>query len=272
MTAYNSYLKADVLHSLQEPVTEHEGELSFLAVCQVQELYFGLISTELRFTARHLRAGEVAGAAAALRRVGGHFAGLNASWKSLEWMTVGDFLPIKAGLGSVHGKSSSLQSWKYRELVFLLGIRPAALADPVASMPDEHSALLTTLREPSVYDDVLALLSRRGLSIPDSVLRRDPSAQHEPHPDVARAWSTVFYGGDPALVDLRFCGEALMKVAEGYAEYKHLHLVATRRSFGHRPGYYGTSGLDWLAETAIEVPFAELWSMEPEAVAASPAS
>lgn len=272
MTAYNSYLKTDVLHSLQEPVTEHEGELSFLAVCQVQELYFGLIGTELRFAAQHLRAGEVTGATAALRRVGDHFTALNASWASLEWMTVGDFLPIKNGLGSIHGKSSSLQSWKYRELVFLLGLRPHELAEPVSSMPDEHSALLKTLREPSVYDDVLALLSRRGLPIPDSVLRRDPSTQHEPHPAVVRAWTTVFYGGDPATADLRACGEALMKVAEGYAGYKHLHLVATRRSFGHRAGYYGASGLDWLVATAVEVPFAELWSMEPEAAGAAPGS
>ncbi|QRP47107.1 tryptophan 2,3-dioxygenase family protein [Amycolatopsis sp. FDAARGOS 1241] len=264
MSAYNSYLKADVLHSLQEPVTDTEGERSFLVVCQVQELYFCLIATELRFAAQHLRAGETPGAAAALRRAADHFVGLNASWKSLEWMTVGDFLPIKAGLGSTHGKSSSLQSWKYRELVFLLGIRPPELAEPVSSMPDEHSSLLTTLREPSVYDEILALLGRRGLSIPDSVRDRDPTAQHEPHPDVARAWTTVFYGGDPGLVDLRFCGEALMHVAEGYAEYKHLHLVATRRSFGHRPGYYGTSGLGWLAETVTEVPFPELWSMTPE--------
>ncbi|WP_326835252.1 tryptophan 2,3-dioxygenase family protein [Amycolatopsis rhabdoformis] len=264
MTAYNSYLRTDVLHTLQEPVTDEEGERSFLAVCQVQELYFCLIGTELRFAAQHLRKGETPAAAAALRRAADHFLGLNASWKSLEWMTVGDFLPIKNGLGAAHGKSSSLQSWKYRDLVFLLGIRPHELADPVASMPDQHSALLATLGEPSVYDDVVALLARRGLSIPDAVLRRDPSTQHEPHPDVARAWTTVFYGGDPALADLRFCGEALMRIAEGYAEYKHLHLVATRRTFGHRPGYYGTSGLGWLAETVAEVPFPELWSLDPE--------
>ncbi|MEU4673651.1 hypothetical protein AB0F91_38285 [Amycolatopsis sp. NPDC023774] len=127
MTAYNSYLKTEVLHTLQEPATDVEGERSFLAVCQVQELCF------------------------------------------------------KNGLGSVHGKSSSVQSWKYRDLVFPLGVRPHELADPVASMPDQHSALLETLREPSVYDDVVALPGRRGLSISDEVLHRDPSTQHEPH-------------------------------------------------------------------------------------------
>jgi tryptophan 2,3-dioxygenase len=265
MSAYNSYLKADVLHSLQEPVTDTEGERSFLVVCQVQELYFGLVVAELRFATQHLRDGEVAAAVTALRRAADHFTGLNASWKSLEWMSVGDFLPIKAGLGATHGKSSSLQSWKYRELVFLLGIRPPELADPVATMPAEHKALLDTLGEPSIYDDVLALLSRRGLPIPDVVLRRDPQVHHQSHPDIERVWTTVFYGGDPALADLRSCGEALMRIAEGYAEYKHLHLVATRRTFGHRPGYYGTSGLGWLAETATEVPFTELWGMAPEA-------
>ncbi|WIX83706.1 NAD(P)H-dependent oxidoreductase [Amycolatopsis carbonis] len=82
----------------------------------------------------------------------------------------------------------------------------------------------------------MALPGRRGLSISDEILHRDPSTQHEPHPDVVRAWTTVVSGGDPALVDLRFCGRALTRIAEGYAEYKHLHLVATTRSFGHRHG------------------------------------
>lgn len=42
MTAYTDYLRAEELHSLQHPVSGTEGELSFLVVCQVQELYFAL--------------------------------------------------------------------------------------------------------------------------------------------------------------------------------------------------------------------------------------
>ncbi|MEV0183209.1 tryptophan 2,3-dioxygenase family protein [Streptomyces sp. NPDC050625] len=265
MSAYNAYLKADVLHSLQEPVTDTEGEQSFLVICQVQELYFSLICSELQFAAQHLRGDDVPAATASLRRAADHWGGLNASWRSLEWMTAGDFLPIKAGLGSTYGKSSSLQSWKFRELVIRLGIKQPELAHPVASMTSEHARLLEILKSPSVYDEVLAVLHRRGLAIPDRILNGEPETQHEAHPDVARAWTAVFYGGDTRLADLRACGEELMRVAEGYGQYEHLHLVATRRTFGHRPAYYGTSGLDWLSEQARKIPFPDLWLMEPEA-------
>ncbi|MBU3067211.1 hypothetical protein KO481_37540 [Nocardia sp. NEAU-G5] len=58
-TAYNSYLHTSELHSLQDCLTSAEGERSFLVVCQVQELYFGLIGHDLEVAAAHLHGGEV---------------------------------------------------------------------------------------------------------------------------------------------------------------------------------------------------------------------
>ncbi|HEX2772039.1 MAG TPA: tryptophan 2,3-dioxygenase, partial [Micromonosporaceae bacterium] len=45
---YDVYVRASTLHSLQQPLTEDPGEMSFLMVSQIMELYFGLICVELR--------------------------------------------------------------------------------------------------------------------------------------------------------------------------------------------------------------------------------
>jgi tryptophan 2,3-dioxygenase len=36
--------------------------------------------------------------------------------------------------------------------------------------------------------------------------------------------------------------------------------MATRRTFGMRPAYFGTEGVAWLQPTLDEIPFPELWS------------
>ena len=89
-TAYNAYLRTDTLHTLQTPVTQDEGERSFLVVCQIHELYFALISHDISAATEHLRRDELTSAAASLHRASLHFTGLNASWRSLSWMLPAD--------------------------------------------------------------------------------------------------------------------------------------------------------------------------------------
>lgn len=263
-TPYDSYIRASALHSLQETLTRTEGEMPFLLTCQIQELYYNLIGHELKVASSHLFKDAVADATDALRRVADHFTGLNASWHSLARMTVRDFLPIKEAMTVNLGKSSSLQSWKYRELVYLLGIKDAELAEPIASMTAEYEKLLETLRAPSVYDASLGVLHRSGLAIPGDVIERDTSVRHQPRPEIEVAWGHVY--GEDRYREQRALGDALFAVGDGYATYKHLHLLATRRAFGMRPGYYGKSGSEWLSATVQELPFPELWSLRlPEA-------
>jgi tryptophan 2,3-dioxygenase len=241
-TAYDEYLHATELHALQHPLSETSGEMSFLVVCQIQELYFGLVRHDLDEVRRHLDDDDPGAATAVLRRVSGHFAGLNASWRSLAWMTPADFQPIKQAMGATYGRSSSLQSWTYRHMVYLLGLKDAALAEPLADADAQHAELLAALAEPSVYDAALGLLARAGHAV------SDPS-------DVERAWGQVQGSPLGALAD------AMFDVAEGFVDYKHHHLVATRRTLGGRAGYYGTSGVEWLRKAVDDVPFPQLWSL-----------
>jgi tryptophan 2,3-dioxygenase len=259
-TPYDSYLRTSTLHTLQECLTSTEGELSFLMVSQIQELYFSLIGHDLAIATTHLQNGAADRATASLRRVAAHFKGLNASWESLSWMGVADFLPIKEALSQRFGKSSSVQSWKYRTLVYRLGIKQALLADAVSTMPEQYDELMHVLRSPSVYDETLGVLHRRGLPVPDDVLNRDVSLVHPPRPEIERVWGTVYSHAD-TYADLAALGDALLATAEGFAEYKYKHLLATRRTFGNRPGHYGEPGVKWLEATLRDLPFPELWSV-----------
>ena len=256
-TAYNDYLRPEVLHSLQREVTELDGERSFIVVCQVQELYFGLIVHELRKAIERLRADDAEKAIAALRRAGGHFTGLNATWASLEWMLPADFNTIKQGMSAVHGRSSSLQSWMFREMLHLMGIRDEQLIEPLKDMPAQHAQLAESFNEPGVYDEVLDACRRAGLEVPPRTAPIDVVDE-----TVASFWGLHLNGDGqvgPAAV-ARDLATALLSVAEGLAAYRHLHYVATLRTLGSRPAYYGVSGVDWLKPTLTQMAFPDLWA------------
>jgi tryptophan 2,3-dioxygenase len=254
-SAYNAYLKADVLHSLQQPVTDDEGERSFLVICQIQELYFSLISHDIGCAIVHLRNDRSREAIGSLDRAGSHFTGLCATWRSLAWMLPADFKAIKIGMTEIYGTSTSLQSWKYRELLFRLGLKDEGLVEELSCMPAEYDQLQLAYDDPSVYEEALAMARRRGNDLPDVISPGGDEA-------VIRFWSDVFARRHPRDVDLVELGRAFLAIAEGLAEYKHLHYMAVLRTLGTRPGYYGKSGAAWLEETLRQVAFPELWATQ----------
>ena len=110
--------------------------------------------------------------------------------------------------------------------------------------------------EPSLYDDVLAFLSRRGFKIPAEVLRRNPSKTYASDPEVEKVWAAA-YETDPAV---KMLGDAMADIAEEFTTWKYRHLMATRRTIGNRSAYFGTPAVSWLLPTLEEIPFPELFS------------
>jgi tryptophan 2,3-dioxygenase len=259
-TAYNAYLKTDSLHSLQVQVTQNEGERSFLVVCQIQELYFALISHDIGAASDHLRKDALRDATGSLQRAASHFPGLNASWRSLAWMLPADFAAIKLAMTKVHGKSTSLQSWKYREMLFRLGLKDASLADEVVTMPEQYAELRRALDAPSVYEEALAMARRRGHDLPETNAAPATDGARPLDPDVVSFWTSVFLSKEPEHSELLALAHALIAVAEGLAEYKYLHFLTTSRTLGARPAHFGVSGRAWLTPTLTVMPFPELWA------------
>ncbi|MEU6645617.1 tryptophan 2,3-dioxygenase family protein [Saccharomonospora sp. NPDC046836] len=252
---YDDYVHASTLHSLQQPLSDDAGEMSFLVISQVMELYFGLIHFELRQLQERLRAGDVWGALAPVRRAVLHLEGLGAGWRTLSWMTPGDFNRFRTLLG----EGSGFQSAMYRHLEFRLGLKTPSLIRPFRRDPGVHAALSATLAEPSVWDDVLALLAREGHDIPVELLDRDFTAEYQPHPAVEAAWVRIYRDTGPDNLP-RQLGEGLTDLAEQFGEWRYRHLRAVARTMGAKVGTGGSSGMGWLRRTMERPVFPELFS------------
>ncbi|WP_166347233.1 tryptophan 2,3-dioxygenase [Phytoactinopolyspora limicola] len=252
---YDAYVHASTLHSLQQTMTDDPGEMSFLMISQVMELYFKLICFELRAAQGELRSDRTWNAAAALDRATRHLASLTASWQSLTWMSPVDFNRFRDMLG----EGSGFQSAMYRHLEFLLGLKTASLVRPFKRQPDVHAELTETLEQPSVWDDTIALLARQGHDIPAEHVDRDVTADYQPHPAVEAAWVAIYQDDTPGQ-PLRMLGESLTEVAEQFNEWRHQHLRAVHRTMGAKAGSGGSDGLRWLERSLARPVFPELWS------------
>ncbi|MFI8188674.1 tryptophan 2,3-dioxygenase family protein [Streptomyces sp. NPDC085946] len=253
-TPYEDYVKADVLTHLQQPLSDDPGEMVFLVTTQVMELWFTVIVHEWETAAQALRRDDVPTATAALKRSVRELEALNASWKPLGQLTPAQFNAYRGALG----EGSGFQSAMYRRLEFLLGEKSASMLVPHRGAPRVHAELEKALHEPSLYDEVVRLLARRGYDIPEAVLRRDVSRRYEPSPEVEAAWTAVYEGDQNA--ELTRLGEALTDVAELVWRWRNDHLVATRRAMGAKTGTGGSAGVAWLEKRAQKNVFPELWT------------
>ncbi|MEX3100575.1 MULTISPECIES: tryptophan 2,3-dioxygenase family protein [unclassified Streptomyces] len=253
-TPYEDYVRADVLTHLQHPLSEDPGEMVFLVTTQVMELWFTVIVHEWETATKALRSDDIPVAVDALKRSVRELEALNASWRPLAQLTPAQFNSYRSALG----EGSGFQSAMYRRMEFLLGEKSASMLVPHRGAPRVHAELEKALHEPSLYDEVLRLLARRGHAIPDEVLSRDVSLRYEPSPEVEVVWTALYQGDQNA--ELARLGEALTDVAELVWRWRNDHLVATRRAMGAKAGTGGSAGVAWLEKRARKNVFPELWT------------
>ncbi|MFI8090883.1 tryptophan 2,3-dioxygenase family protein [Streptomyces sp. NPDC086080] len=253
-TPYEDYVRADVLTHLQHTLSDDPGEMVFLVTTQVMELWFTVIVHEWETAAKALREDDVPTATDALKRSVRELEALNASWRPLSGLTPAQFNSYRGALG----EGSGFQSAMYRRMEFLLGDKSASMLVPHRGAPRVHAELEKALHEPSLYDEVLRFLARRGHAIPEDVLRRDVTLRYEPSAEVEAAWTAV-YSGDERDEVARL-GEALTDVAELVWRWRNDHLVATRRAMGSKTGTGGSAGVAWLEKRARKNVFPELWT------------
>ncbi|MGW1882840.1 tryptophan 2,3-dioxygenase [Streptomyces sp. NPDC001970] len=254
-TPYEDYVQADVLTHLQHPRSDDPGEMVFLVTTQVMELWFTVIVHEWETASRALRRDDLPVAMDALKRSVRELDALNASWRPLAQLTPMQFNSYRGALG----EGSGFQSAMYRRMEFLLGEKSASMLVPHRGAPRVHAELEKALQEPSLYDEVLRLLARRGLPVPQAVLDRDLSQRYEPSPEVERVWASV-YEDDDQHAELVRLGEALTDVGELVWRWRNDHLVATRRAMGSKTGTGGSAGVAWLEKRAVKNVFPELWT------------
>jgi len=253
-TPYEDYVQADVLTHLQHTRSDDPGELAFLVTTQVMELWFTCIVHEWQTAAESLRRDDLPPVLAALKRSTYELQALNASWEPLAHLTPGQFNAYRSSLG----EGSGFQSAMYRRMEFMLGEKSASMLVPHRGAPRVYAELEKALHEPSLYDEVLRHLARRGEAVPAALLTRDVSKPYEPQPEVEAVWAGAYaeqQGGEVVRL-----GEALTEVAELVWRWRNDHLVATRRAMGSKVGTGGSAGVAWLEKRAAKNVFPELWT------------
>lgn len=253
-TPYEDYVHATVLTSLQHPLSDDPGELSFLITTQVMELWFALLVHEWTTARDALAKDDLSAAMAALHRSTASHQALNDSWRPIASLTPVQFDAYRGALG----EASGFQSATYRRVEFLLGDRSSSLLQPHRGAPAVHAELSAAMGEPSLYDEVLHFLHRRGFAVPAEVLNRDLTQRYTANAGVEEVWRQIYAGPqDDPLVRL---GEVLTDIGELVWRWRGDHLLATRRAMGAKPGSGGSPGVAWLEKRATRTVFPELWT------------
>ena len=254
--SYGDYLGLDVLLSAQKPLTDKHDEHLFIIIHQVQELWLKLAAHEIEAAMASIRTDHLPPAFKALARVTRIQEQLIQAWDVLSTMTPSDYLSFRPSLG----QASGFQSFQYRVLEFRLGAKDARMLLPYRHKPEIHARLDRALREPSLYDEALGLLRRRGLPIPREAVERDVSEPHRFDERVRDVWLTIYRNPDEHF-DLYELAEELVDVEDWFQQWRFRHMKTVERIIGHKRGTGGSSGVGFLKSALERSFFPELWDL-----------
>jgi tryptophan 2,3-dioxygenase len=257
--SYGDYLRLGDLLACQRPLTAEHDETLFIIIHQASELWIKLCLHEISGAIRQIRAGELGPAFKMMARVARVQANLIQSWEILSTMTPFDYSSFRSALG----KSSGFQSYQYRMLEFRLGNKNRQMARVFEAHPQIAAAVSAALSEPSIYDESLALLARRGVAIPEDKLVRDFAEPYIADPRVTDAWRLVYRDAGKHW-DLYELAEKLVDVEYRFHLWRYTHMKTVERIVGAKPGTGGTSGVAYLRK-ALDLRFyPELWDVRTE--------
>ncbi|OED42476.1 tryptophan 2,3-dioxygenase [Chromatiales bacterium (ex Bugula neritina AB1)] len=254
--SYSDYLKLDKILNAQSPVSTAHDELLFIVQHQTSELWLRLAIHEVSAARVAIQTDNLSESFKMLSRVTRIFEQLNNAWDVLRTMTPSDYTEFRDSLG----QSSGFQSYQYRQIEYMVGNRNRAMLRPHEHRADITELLLNELKVPSLYDEVIILLARRGLSIPETVLERDFSLTHSASDAVQQAWKTVYQNTD-AHWELYELAEKLVDFEDYFRRWRFNHVTTVERVIGFKRGTGGTGGVSYLRRMLDVVLFPELWSV-----------
>lgn len=254
--SYARHLQTEALLNAQAPVSDKPDEMLFIIMHQTMELWIKLCIHEANEAMEALRSDELGKAEKTLDRIATILRHMIHSWEVLATLSPHDFLTFRGFLR----KASGFQSHQYRALEFCLGLKRADLVLVHNDDAQKRAELEAVLNAPSLYDEVLRLLARRGFDIPAETLERDFSQKYEPSEAVEDAWLAI-YTNPQDHWDLYSLAEKVTSVEYYFQEWRFKHMKTVSRVIGHKVGTGGSSGVNYLVK-ALDLPFfPELWAM-----------
>ncbi|MBU6258768.1 MAG: tryptophan 2,3-dioxygenase [Burkholderiales bacterium] len=257
--SYGDYLHLDAVLSAQHPLSPDHNEMLFIVQHQTSELWMKLMLHELRAAIAAVAGDELGRAFKMLARVSKIMEQLVHAWDVLATMTPPEYSAIRPYLGH----SSGFQSWQYRCIEFSLGNKNEAMLQPHAHRSDRLAEVEAAWRAPSLYDEALRLLARRGLALPADHLERDWTGPYVESAEVEAAWLTVYR--DPQTHwDLYQLGEELTDLEDAFRLWRFRHVTTVERIIGFKRGTGGTSGVGYLRKMLDVVLFPEIWKLRTD--------
>ena len=254
--SYSQYLNLDKLLDAQHPLSYQHDETLFIVIHQVSELWMKLCLHELSSTVDCVRRDDLGPTFKMLARVSTIQQQLLQSWDVLATITPHDYSAFRNTLG----KSSGFQSPQYRMLEFLIGNKNAETINVFRGDPQTYETLERALRAPSLYDEVLRLLSRRGFDLPPEAIDRDFALPYQDNKQVAAAWLSVYHNSVKEW-DLYELAERLVDLDYKFQLWRFAHVKTVERIIGNKRGTGGTGGVSYLTK-ALELKFfPELWTI-----------
>jgi tryptophan 2,3-dioxygenase len=255
---YSGYLQLDRLLSAQTPLSSpvHHDEMLFIIQHQTSELWFKLAIHELRAALEMIRRDELEGSFKIIARVKNIQAQLYNQWAVLSTLTPSEYAQFRGVLGPASG----FQSVQYRIVEFLLGAKDGRMLKFHEHRPGDHAELLKALQTPSLYDEFLRYLSRRGLAIPREVLERDVTQAYEKG-DAVTAQIKRIYDEPEKWWDAYEMCEKLVDLDEQFALWRFRHVKTVERIIGYKKGTGGSSGVAFLKQLVDLNFFPELWDV-----------
>jgi tryptophan 2,3-dioxygenase len=246
---YGGYLQLGTLLSAQRPISGRHDEMLFIVQHHVSELWMKLVIHELKAAIAHLQADDVDGCLKVLARVKQVQRQLFEQWAVLETLTPAEYLEFRDMLGP----SSGFQSLQYRMIEFMLGNKHAHMLEVFAHDPAAQAQLRTVLEAPSLYDEFLRYLARRGHAVPSSLVERDWTQPYRRTPELLPVLKRIYEERGSFWPEYHLC-EQLVDVEESFQLWRFRHMKTVERIIGHRRGTGGSSGVSFLKK-ALELEF-----------------
>jgi tryptophan 2,3-dioxygenase len=254
--SYSDYLQLDTVLAAQQPLSGAHDEMLFIIQHQASELWMKLMLHELGAATQAIAQDRLPDAFKMLARVSRIMEQLVHAWDVMGTMTPPEYSAVRPHLGP----SSGFQSWQYRCIEFMLGNKNRAMLKPHEGHPNRLDPVAQAHAQPSLYDEALRLLARRGLPVPSTHLQRDWREPYVPSEAVEAAWLQVYR--EPHLYwDLYQLGEELTDLEEAFRLWRFRHVTTVERVIGFKRGTGGTSGVGYLRKMLDTVLFPEIWSL-----------
>ncbi len=256
---YIDYQSVDLLLSLQHPRSKGYDEMCFIVQGQCKEMLFKSAYYELYNARLRIMDDDLPNASLILNRCKEIIILLTRFWDVLATIRPEGFKQFRDYLNVASGQ----QSFMFRHVEFILGNKNIAMASVHKNVNHVYPAILKNLETPSLYDEVIKLLHRRGYNISSEYLDRDWTKKYQPHESIEQAWLEIYKTPEPTN-DLYLFAELLIEFADIFARYRFQHFTTVERILGLKPGTGGSAGVTWLKTMAEHRFFPELWSIRTD--------